>query len=269
MCIQSLRDEGYEVTGYFANPNIHPVTEYFRRREAMEQVAEQMSLPMIWQDDVYDLPGWLKAVHDFGIADNQDHARCGYCYESRLALTCAVASEHGFDCFTTSLLYSKHQQHDAIRRIGERVAACGDYRSDAGFGSAFLYRDFRPSGRPGSTGPRKWASTGRTTAPVFSASTSGLRRSSGSWGKREDWRGRGKRSEERFPRPLQTTPTPFQDFRMGRWRAEVFRQPVSEAYVSRLRGEKAGKRCFLSDWSSGEGSTKASLFLLHEKRESA
>ena len=29
---------------------------------------------------------------------------------------------------------------------------------------------------------------------------------------------------------------------MGRWRAEVFRQPVSEAYVSRLRGEKAGKR---------------------------
>ena len=60
MCIQSLRDEGYDVTGYFANPNIHPVSEYFRRREAMEQVAEQMDLPMLWQDDVYDLPGWLK-----------------------------------------------------------------------------------------------------------------------------------------------------------------------------------------------------------------
>ena len=58
MCIQSLRDEGYDVTGYFANPNIHPVSEYFRRREAMEQVAEQMDLPMLWQDDVYDLPGW-------------------------------------------------------------------------------------------------------------------------------------------------------------------------------------------------------------------
>ena len=49
MCIQSLRDEGYDVTGYFANPNIHPVSEYFRRREAMEQVAEQMDLPMLWQ----------------------------------------------------------------------------------------------------------------------------------------------------------------------------------------------------------------------------
>ena len=62
MCIQSLRDEGYDVTGYFANPNIHPVSEYFRRREAMEQVAEQMDLPMLWQDDVYDLPGWLKLL---------------------------------------------------------------------------------------------------------------------------------------------------------------------------------------------------------------
>ena len=78
MCIQSLRDEGYDVTGYFANPNIHPVSEYFRRREAMEQVAEQMDLPMLWQDDVYDLPGWLKMVHDLGIADNQGYARCGY-----------------------------------------------------------------------------------------------------------------------------------------------------------------------------------------------
>ena len=31
----------------------------------MEQVAEQMDLPMLWQDDVYDLPGWLKMVHDW------------------------------------------------------------------------------------------------------------------------------------------------------------------------------------------------------------
>lgn len=160
-----------------ANPNIHPVSEYFRRREAMEQVAEQMDLPMLWQDDVYDLPGWLKMVHDLGIADNQGYARCGYCYESRLALTCAIASENGFDCFTTSLLYSRHQQHDAIRGIGTRVAASGDYGTDAGFGSEFLYRTSAPCGRPGSTAPRKWACTARTTVRVFSANTSGLRRS--------------------------------------------------------------------------------------------
>ena len=72
MCVQSLRDEGYDVTGYFANPNIHPVSEYFRRREAMEQVAEQMDLPMLWQDDAYDLPGWLKMVHDLALRITRD-----------------------------------------------------------------------------------------------------------------------------------------------------------------------------------------------------
>lgn len=155
-CVQALREEGFEVTGYFANPNIHPVTEYFRRREAMQQAAEKLDLPMIWQDDVYDLPGWLKAVHDFGIADNEGYARCGYCYESRLALTCAVASESGFDGFTTSLLYSRHQQHDAIKRIGEKVAGSGDYASEAGFGSAFLYRDFRPHWQEGIDLSKGW-----------------------------------------------------------------------------------------------------------------
>ena len=144
MCIEALREEGYEVTGYFANPNIHPVSEYFRRREAMEQVAARLDLPMIWQDDVYNVPGWIGAVHDMGIADNQDHARCRYCYETRLALTCAVASERGFDAFTTSLLYSRHQQHEAIREIGEAVSASGDYVAENGHGAAFLYRDFRP-----------------------------------------------------------------------------------------------------------------------------
>ena len=155
-CVQALREEGYEVTGYFANPNIHPVTEYFRRREAMQQVAEKLDLPMIWQDDVYDLPGWLKVVHDFGIADNEGYARCGYCYESRLALTCAVASESGFDLFTTSLLYSRHQQHDAIKRIGEKVAGSGDYASENGFGSAFLHRDFRPYWQKGIDLSKEW-----------------------------------------------------------------------------------------------------------------
>lgn len=156
MCVQALRDEGFEVTGYFANPNIHPVSEYFRRREAMREVAEKLALPMIWQDDVYNLPGWLQAVHDFGVADNADYARCRYCYESRLALTCAVASEKGFDCFTTSLLYSRHQQHEAIREIGGAVAESGDYGSGAGFGSAFLYRDFRPYWQQGIDRSKEW-----------------------------------------------------------------------------------------------------------------
>ncbi len=156
MCIEALREEGFEVTGYFANPNIHPVSEYFRRREAMEQVAARLDLPMIWQDDVYNVPGWIGAVHDMGIADNHEYARCRYCYETRLALTCAVASGRGFDAFTTSLLYSRHQQHEAIREIGESVSASGDYAAENGHRASFLYRDFRPYWQAGIDRSKEW-----------------------------------------------------------------------------------------------------------------
>lgn len=156
MCIESLREEGFEVTGYFANPNIHPVSEYFRRREAMEQVAARMDLPMIWQDDVYNVPGWIEAVHAMGIADNAEYARCHYCYETRLALTCTVASARKFDAFTTSLLYSRHQQHEMIRKTGEIVSSSGDFAASDGYQAAFLYRDFRPFWQAGIDRSKEW-----------------------------------------------------------------------------------------------------------------
>ena len=46
MPVRALREEGFEVTGYFANPNIHPVTEYLRRRAAMAEAAARMYLQM-------------------------------------------------------------------------------------------------------------------------------------------------------------------------------------------------------------------------------
>ena len=156
MCIQSLRDEGHDVTVYFANPNIHPTSEYFRRHEAMEQVAAKMDVPVIWQDDVYNMPGWIDAVYALGIADNRDHARCHYCYETRLALTCAVASARGFDAFSTSLLYSKYQQHNMIRQTGETVATSGDYATANGYCAKFLYRDFRVYWQDGIDKSKEW-----------------------------------------------------------------------------------------------------------------
>ena len=49
MPVRALRAEGVEVTGYFANPNIHPVTEYLRRRAAMEEAAARLDLRHNWR----------------------------------------------------------------------------------------------------------------------------------------------------------------------------------------------------------------------------
>ena len=48
-----------------------------------------------------------------------------------------LAREGGYDGFTTSMLVSTHQDHEAIRRAGEAAARK--------HGVEFVYRDFRPA----------------------------------------------------------------------------------------------------------------------------
>ena len=78
----------------------------------------------------YDLRPFVTAV-----AGNLD-GRCAYCYRVRMEETARYAAANGFDSFTTSLLISPYQNHEAIaaaaREMGER------YKVE------FLYRDFRP-----------------------------------------------------------------------------------------------------------------------------
>ena len=39
-CIDVLRGDGYEVTGFWYNPNIHPFTEYRSRRNCLREYAQ-------------------------------------------------------------------------------------------------------------------------------------------------------------------------------------------------------------------------------------
>jgi predicted adenine nucleotide alpha hydrolase (AANH) superfamily ATPase len=122
------------VTGFFYNHNIHPYQEYCLRRDAVVQMAEQESMPLIMRDD-YDLDGFLTNV---ATAPEQ---RCTYCYASRLRATARVAFEEGFDAFTAALLYSRYQKHDEIRALGEQIGR--------EYGVAFHYEDFRPGWQEG------------------------------------------------------------------------------------------------------------------------
>lgn len=136
MPVQVLREAGHEVTACFVNPNIHPLSEYFRRREAMAEAAQTLDLPVIWRDDVYDMSAWLAYVHAQGIAANPQGARCTFCYASRLVVTAQMASERSFNAFSTSLLYSRHQRHELIIEQGQLA---GKEHS-----VPFLDCDFRP-----------------------------------------------------------------------------------------------------------------------------
>jgi predicted adenine nucleotide alpha hydrolase (AANH) superfamily ATPase len=129
-----LRDAGHDVTGYFFNHNIHPYQEYRRRLEAVEVYAAQTDLEVIYKDD-YLLEDFLAQVA------TEPGGRCTYCYQSRLKQAAEHAVSSGFDAFTTSLLYSRYQNHELIHKLGEELGRH--------YGIQFLYEDFRAGWQEG------------------------------------------------------------------------------------------------------------------------
>ena len=128
-CIEVLRGDGIETTGFWYNPNIHPFTEYRARRNCLREYATEITLPLIEKND-YALRPFIREV-----AEDIEH-RCIKCYEMRLFETAKTAAENGFDSFTSSLFISPYQNHALMKETAEKAAA--------EFGVAFLYRDFRP-----------------------------------------------------------------------------------------------------------------------------
>ena len=123
-----LRADGAEVTGFFYNPNIHPLLEFRKRLRAVEVFAERERLPVIY-DRRYGLRDFLRRI----TPDTPD--RCRVCYRMRLNSAARAARAGGFDAFTSSLLFSRHQLHDDIRRIAEDAAQNEGVR--------FYYKDLR------------------------------------------------------------------------------------------------------------------------------
>ena len=132
--VQNLRLNGLEVMGFFYKYNIHPYTECIKRQEALESYSEMIDLKVIYQED-YDLEGFIQRI---AFRESQ---RCQICYHERLQATALMAKRGKFDCFSTTLLYSKFQKHDDIKSPGEAVG-----RS---VGINFHYYDFREGWQEG------------------------------------------------------------------------------------------------------------------------
>lgn len=132
--LRVLRDAHHDVTGLFFNHNIHPYQEYRRRLETVRSYAATVELPLACIDE-YGLEDFLAQVaHD-------PAGRCTYCYQSRLRRAAEHATRHGFDAFTSSLLYSRYQNHNLIRQCGEELAKL--------YSIPFLYQDFRSGWQEG------------------------------------------------------------------------------------------------------------------------
>jgi predicted adenine nucleotide alpha hydrolase (AANH) superfamily ATPase len=122
------RQQGYDVSAFWYNPNIHPYQEHQQRLESMKSLAQTENLPIIIAEG-YDLVEYFRRV-----AGHEDD-RCRYCFTLRLSKTAETALSNGFTAFTTTLLISPQQKHELITEIGNKLAAEK--------GIEFLYADLR------------------------------------------------------------------------------------------------------------------------------
>lgn len=140
-CIESLRQENIEPILYWYNPNIHPYMEYKTRRDTLKEYSKMINIQAIFQEE-YGLKTFCKNV----INDLEN--RCtNYCYIIRLEQTAKYAKENGYDAFSTTLLVSPYQNHEELKRLGEKLAEK--------YNLEFLYRDFRVGFREGQAKARE------------------------------------------------------------------------------------------------------------------
>ena len=133
--VRVLQEEGYNLTAFFYNPNIHPLFEHDRRRDNARKLMELRNVPFL-EDDTYMEDQWR------GAAWTENYpSRCAMCYDVRMRKTAEEAARLGMHAFSTTLLVSPYQDHEAIFTAATRAAA--------EYGVDFFYRDFRPGYREG------------------------------------------------------------------------------------------------------------------------
>lgn len=126
--IKVLRSDGHDICGLFYNPNIHPYREYKQRLDTLKTYADRDKLNIMCPEE-YNIESFLRNIAF------REKDRCRYCYFERLNYTALRAKEGNFSGFTTTLLYSKYQDHEIIKNIGKNVAL--EHKI------SFYYQDFR------------------------------------------------------------------------------------------------------------------------------
>jgi predicted adenine nucleotide alpha hydrolase (AANH) superfamily ATPase len=123
---------------------VHPAAENARRRDAVAYLHARRRdfLPRGAGLEVDVSAPYEPGVFLGRAAASPDRPeRCAACYAVRLEAAAARARRDGCSAFTSSLLYSRKQDHAAAAREGARAARES--------GARFLYRDFREGWKEG------------------------------------------------------------------------------------------------------------------------
>ncbi len=136
------RSTDFLITAFFFNPNIHPITEYERRKTELKTYLDKMDIPyldrdeeILWRDQA---KSWFAEVKGVEWASEKSRQRCEPCIRLRFETTAQQAKYRGFDVFATTLSISPYKDAEQINRLGLAVAKDTDI--------PFLEADFKQDG---------------------------------------------------------------------------------------------------------------------------
>ena len=112
-----------DVTIYFANSNIHPSTEYTRRKMVQEQFVtdfnERTGNNVQFIAAEYEPNVFLQMVRQKHLENEPEGGkRCSSCFEMRLDIVAEKALELGIDYFGSALTLSPKKDSQLINEIG-------------------------------------------------------------------------------------------------------------------------------------------------------
>ena len=140
-----FEEEGFDITAFWYNPNIAPYTEHMKRLQTLQRYLYLEPLKVI-EEEGYSYLSFdqmiIREVYKGGticdaqfMTEEERKVRCKTCYKLRMGKTAEKARESGFDSFSTTLLLSKHQDHEEIRSVCREVSSL--------FEIEFIYQDLR------------------------------------------------------------------------------------------------------------------------------
>ena len=115
--------EFFAITDFYYNPNIEPQEEYQRRAAELERLISRMQPrhPITFLEGSYD-PAIFHEMAKGMEELPEGGERCFRCYELRMREAARLASEGGFDYFTTTLSISPLKDAERLNSIGEMLA---------------------------------------------------------------------------------------------------------------------------------------------------
>ena len=134
---ENLAKAGFNIEGFFYNPNIQPQSEYLKRKEVIKDFERIFGARVYFGD--YQEQIYL----DHTRSAKDKISRCRSCFKLRLEETRRFALDNKFDFFTTTLLVSPYQDQQIIKEIGSQISQ--------GSNTQFLFCDFRSGFREAHT----------------------------------------------------------------------------------------------------------------------